>query len=211
MIEDQWVRRRQTSEPYINQASMATARGAFRTSEGVSMLLGIDKGVLRGGGRPLAPGVARVFGVGPGGRREFTYAGGSVVVTWPTTAHTGPTMGSVRELANRLDSGCGDRIRLDFRTTDGVVTANRIESHDLESTDWVAALEQLTGLSELGVGCLPTLAASIEVSPDEVHAALRRRGDHDVADLLPESIVSPLTVSATTPDLDDQIERATCP
>jgi hypothetical protein len=135
----------------------------------------VDKDILRGSGRQLAEPAAALLGMHPGDRREFTFGHGStLVVTWPPTSVSGPSLGSTRAIAAELGLADGDQMRLVF------------DPHALTCSATGAgttSLESMTGLSFADDSAFETLAASIRVSPDAVLSCLTARGDGAVAAL----------------------------
>ena len=174
--------------------------GAFRSSERtVSLLISVDVQLLRGSGRSLNGPVAVVLGVVPGQPRSFSHADGVLNVTWPMTSAMGPSLGSVRVMATRVEAMVGDRIRLDFDIEDGKVSAERVP-RELDSYEKAEAIRLLTGISTDLDGVLDAIARAIDTSPTNARYTLQKRGDVDLVSLLPEPKVDP-QLESTLSDL----------
>ncbi len=82
---------------------------------------------LRGSGRSMPAPIAVWLGVAVGGQRSLTADGGAVRVTWPETSATGPGLGSIRLLVERVGGQVGDQVLLCFRRDEGTVGLTRME------------------------------------------------------------------------------------
>lgn len=96
----------------------------FRTGPAAySWTVPVDRGVLRGSGRLIPAPLAIALGLRPGSRRIFRHVAGSVSLTWPMTAFVGPSVGSLRTLAEAAGAAEGDRIELRFDVAAGTLAA----------------------------------------------------------------------------------------
>lgn len=172
------VRRRGAGEAYVPDQRIERVRGAYLRPDGSVLLqVPVDREVLRGSGRQLPEPVAAALGIRPGARREFGAPnGGRVLLTWPETSVTGPSLGSVRNLAADLHLELGDRMILVFDGVTGSVKAQRVGKGSLAS---------LTGLSLEEGKEIDQIAAAIGVRSMDVRPALQARGDHEVIAALP--------------------------
>jgi hypothetical protein len=184
------VRMRRDDEPYMIDEELVSCRGAFRVGPSViSYLLPVDKDVLRGSGRGCPAGLAAALGVGPGTPRSFRAADGPLLlVSWPETSALGPALGSTRGFADAVGAEVGDYLRLQFDSTLETVRAARVTANFSEVLTPEEAVEVLTG-SHAGGDVRTVLANAIGVSPANVDAALRRRGDDRIADILPPPVI----------------------
>jgi hypothetical protein len=183
VVDGGWVRRRAEDEPFEVDDDISACRGVFRPAlHRVSALLDIDAEALRGSGRGIPASVAGALGVTPGRPRSFSYDGGTLAVTWPTTSAARPSLGSVRRLAEAAGADAGDTMRLEFDLDDGTVTAEAV----VPDGDASEMLRSLTGL-RVGPGddVVSMVATAVGVDHADVRGRLPARGDTAVAALLP--------------------------
>jgi len=146
---------------------------------------------LRGSGRLLNPAVAVVVGCQPGERRVFQSLRDAIVVSWPLGSATGPNIGSLKPDVDALGGAAGDFLFLTFRNKRiGVRLLRAVELNDLPA---LAKLTRMVGLpsrklssspwedigSAVGLGKRPQ-----PLNPDDVHAALMRRNEVALAQLI---------------------------
>ena len=184
IVETGRVRLRREDEPYkYRGVAVRDARGIFALEEGrVGLLLRVDRDVLRGSGRPLGKTAGAILKVLPNDRLVFHSPEDlPLVVVFPDFSVSGPTLGSIRVLAEAAGAGLGDYLNLVFDRTSLTVevAATTVEDHD---PGW-PLVSRLTGIDpESG---LDGLAAALQCGPAEAAPALRKRGDGAVADALP--------------------------
>lgn len=173
------VRRRTANDPWPPIPPLRTARGAFRNGANeIRLAITVTIDVLRGSGQSIRPTVAAALGVSPGQRRTFTSQTGALTVAWHLSSPNGSSLGSLRVLAAASGAGLGDTLVLVF----GLKTA---------SLDIVRIPADVTGLPRLNqiLGRkvrkpVSALAASLNCPHADVAAVLRKRGDHDLAELI---------------------------
>lgn len=183
---------RPADDPYEPDDRIHRVRGLYTAPDGrVIMHNIVDKDVLRGSGRQMPESAAAVMGIRPGGRVEYDFAGEArIVVSWPATSVMGPSLGSVRCVANKLGLEIGEAFRLVFDPSTVTCTASPVDT---------GSLEGLTGLLiEPGME-LAALARALRVDVQSVRSRLRARGDNAVLDLLP--------AVGTSADLGEAISR----
>lgn len=184
VIENGWIRLRHESEPFEIDQDLSACRGVFIPAHGrLSVLLPIDPEVLRGSGRPLPGAVAAALGVTPGHPRSFASEAAPVAVTWPVTAGLGPSLGSVRQLAEAVGARDGERLRLEFATETGHLAFQRVPA-DLSGLTQEEILPLFSGISPQG-NPVKRVAAAIGVPETELRRVLLSRGDAELANLLP--------------------------
>ena len=190
VISNGRVALRSADNPYKPDDRIERVKGLYVAADGrVVVHAWVDKDVLRGSGRQLPEAAAAAMGICPGDRVEFGFSGDAqIVVSWPATSVMGPTVGSVRAIATKLELGIGDRFRVVFDPTTRTCTAEAVDD---------ATIGGLTGLSVEPGQELATLAAALQVDPHTVRSLLQARGDDEVLSLLP-----PVD---TSPDLGDAI------
>ena len=191
VIEGGLIRLRRDDEPFEVGGTLTDCTGAFRSSDStISLLIPVDADLLRGSGRPLSSPVAVALRVVPGRPRSFVHADGELKVTWPMTSATGPSLGSARVIATSSAAVEGDWVRLDFDLEDGRVSAERVPP-ELDAYEDIEAIRLLTGISvELGAA-LVSVASAIGAEPAHVRRALNKRGDKQLAGLLPAPEADP--------------------
>jgi len=200
VVEDEFIRLRREDESHEVEDGLKGVKGAYRIAEDrISLLVGVDKEVLRGSGRPLAPAVAGSLGVEPGGRRKFQYEAGELTISWPLTSAFGPSLGSVRVMIDRAGADEGERGRLEFDLEEEQVIAERVP-RDLSGLDTAEALRLLTGIRADDDDLTLTVARAIDVPAANVRSVLQERGDSEVLALLPSADIDP-QLEATLSDL----------
>jgi len=196
VVEDGCVRLRRDQEPFqYGVVSVPKSPGVFALGEGrVGLLFEVDRDVLRGSGRSISSAAGAILDIGVNDRLSFDGPNGtSVVVTFPGTSFTGPSLGSTRALAEEVGAAPGDRMT--------VVLDRSAKSAGAVATD-VTAFEagwplvaRLTGIDP--ASGMDGLAAALHCNRGEVRAVLRARGDVSVIDALP--------ARRTTPDLEEAL------
>lgn len=188
VVEDGFVRLRRDDEAFETSGGLSRARGCFRLgTDRVSYLLTVDKDVMRGSGRQCPEQLAAALEVRPGMRRLFPWGQGAVALTWPKTSGLGPSLGSVRGLADAAGASEGDFLRLEFDLAENRVAARLITSAMLDAASDEEALRILSGL-DAGLDPLASVAKSIDAPSGDVLRDLRHRGDDRIANLLPRPV-----------------------
>ena len=189
VIESGAIRLRRDDEPYTyDNVSLKDAKGVFAlSSRRVSLLFEVDAELLRGSGRSLASAAGFLLGVVPNRPMTFNNQDGlSVTLTFPETSISGPSVGSIRRLAETSGARLGDFLTLTLDKSDMSVTAvaTDLAQHD---SGW-QLVSNLTGI-ETDEG-LEGLAASLQCEKGEIRALLSERRDDVVLDALPKRSVS---------------------
>ena len=198
VVDDGWIRLRGDHEPYsYKNPDVAYARGVFALGDRrVGLLYEVDHDVLRGSGRHLPHAAAAILRVRVNDRLHFTGpANTAVTVTFPGTAHQGPSLGSSRALAEAASATCGDMMAvvLDAGKMTVSVTVTDVNEY---RPGW-ALIARLTGINEQSG--IEGLAGALKCNTGEVRAMLRSRGDLVVFGAMPPRRMSP--------DLDDALAK----
>ena len=199
VFRDGWVSLRDDlSEFEYENVSAQTACGVFPLGpERASLLVEVNHNLLRGSGRPIPSLLGAILNIPINKVVTFRNdAGVSVNVSYPETSFLGPTMGSVRSLAESLGAELGQylTIVLDRADMSVIGTVTKIDEY-IPSWELV---ERLTGM-EISAG-LNQLGHALNCSEGEVRSLLKSRGDHVVAQGIPE-------VGAASIRLDDALSR----
>lgn len=100
---------RSQRDPYVPRDKPWKVRGLYR-QPGVPMTvwcIAVDNDMLRGSGRSIPQEIASDLGLGSGDRTELTTAAGMIPVAWSETSHSGPQIGSIRELVVHAGASVG--------------------------------------------------------------------------------------------------------
>jgi len=187
--EGESVRRRTTADGFDITQTVTDVRGFYVLSDREACLLvPVTRDVLRGSGTPFPAAVAIWLGVEPGHRRPFRCGESTCVLSWLESANSGPSLGSIREVANRHNVGECDMLRFRFDREEEDVEVSSIRSNDLKNLTRTERLSILTGLSVTGDSAFDrdVVSRAIVLQGEDLSpvAALRARGDHLVADLI---------------------------
>ena len=198
VVDDGWIRLRGDREPYsYKNPDVAYARGVFALGDRrVGLLYEVDHDVLRGSGRHLPHAAAAILRVRVNDRLHFTGpANTAVTVTFPGTAHQGPSLGSSRALAEAASATCGDMMSVVLDAGEMTVSVTVTDVNEYRP-GW-ALIARLTGINEQSG--IEGLAGALKCSTGEVRAMLRGRGDLVVFGAMPPR--------RSSPDLDDALAK----
>lgn len=186
VIEDGWVRLRTAADALEARQTLPTTRGLYRRSSSLWVyVLHVDSELLRGSGRHCPEVLARALLLNPGEECTFASPAGPLRLTWPITSAFGPALGSTRALAVQVGAQLGDDLRIQFDLTRQTCEAVRIAPALLENRDSCSALRLLTGLELRDGELVEGVADGVGTSAAELVGVLRRRGEDQIADLLP--------------------------
>lgn len=185
VLEGDTVRMRRPDEPYVVADQLPSRRRTYRYGPVIVIVLDVGGDVLRGSGSPLQGDVTQALGVAPGTVRRFEGEDFEVTVSWPMTGWTGGSIGSLRGAVASAGATAAHRLRLSFHVGDRTVRAVAIDDAVLHGMEPRGALRRLTGAPGSTWGdVIASLASALRESESRLEAALRARGDHDVADLV---------------------------
>ena len=129
VVEGGHVRLRHQDEPFeLPRADPEEDQRVDRTEDGTfRYTISVIPDTLRGSGRLMPASLGLALGVTPGEKRTFEFASGvTVAITWPVTSPYGPSLGSVKALAEEVGAEIGDSLVLEFAPDHRTVTAERI-------------------------------------------------------------------------------------
>jgi hypothetical protein len=190
-VEQGRVMIRPQNEPYRPRQDLHLSRGLFlRSPSAASLLLEVTRDMLRGSGTAIPESLGEHLGILPGTRKNFSTATKTVLVSWPDTSITGPSLGTIREELIALGVESGDMIRLDFSAEDMQLEIQPLEFDKLAG-DRDASIRATTGLSGSGHALYESVAQSLKVPRDAVRGILVRREDRALASWFPPVEESP--------------------
>ena len=203
IIENGLIRLRADGEPYVYSAdTLKSSQGIFAlATHRVAIMLEIDRQILRGSGRAIGDAAGALLGLNPDERMVFhTEDGDSVSVTFPGTSISGPSLGSVRSIAERASAGIGHYLTLILDKSDmsAIAVVTNISEY---KASW-QLVERLTG-KDAG-SRMDGLALALQCPVSAVRPVLRSRGDDIVADALP-AISASSRLEAALSDLEAQV------
>ncbi|NYE38020.1 hypothetical protein F4692_003165 [Nocardioides cavernae] len=175
---------RSRREPYVPRHKPWKVRGLYRQSDVRTTVwcTAVDNDMLRGSGRSIPQEIASDLGLRPGDRTELTTAAGLIPVAWSETTHSGPHIGSIRELLEDSGASVGDQLALRFNLADCGLEVRVIRPPTQD--DVVEELARLTTLPKSLVAHRTRLAAAVGIAPADLVPALEARGDGEVASLV---------------------------
>ena len=187
VVEGESLRMRtDADEPFRSDIdSIKRTPGVFRLGpRRVGRLLKVDSDMLRGSGTMLSHGAGAVLQVEVNEILTFSNEEGDVVtVTFPESSIVGPSLGSVRRIAERLSAMAGDYLTLVLDRSDMSLAVDLIDLSD-HQPGW-DVVSRLTGIS--APTSWDSLAAALGCANREVGSLLRERGDVALVEYLPET------------------------
>jgi hypothetical protein len=185
------VRLRKPGEGIVVSQDISKCRGVYVLgADVIAFLVEVDGEVLRGSGRGIPQALAARLGVSPGMKLAFVSPFGDVIVSWPTTSATGPSLGSVRMCS--MGAGCidGQYMRLEFNTGLRTVAVVAVASWTATSDPSENAIKAITGIDASGSDDLMSaISDAIGVPKPGLRRALTERGDDFILRLLPVEVV----------------------
>ena len=175
---------RSRRDPFVPRDKPWKVRGLYR-QPGVRTTVWcvpVDSDMLRGSGRSIPQELASDLGLQPGDRTELATAVGPIALAWSETTHSGPQMGSIRELLEASGVSLGDQLGLRFNLA-GRELEVRVIARGTPA-DVVEDLARLTTLPRSLVADRVRLAEAVGVTPVDLISALDARGDAEVASLV---------------------------
>ena len=153
----------------------------------------VDQDLVRGSGRACPVALAQSHGIAPGNRRLFTCRDSQVLLSWNDRAPSGPTFGSLRNVAARL--ACVEGDWLFFGPSDESSVAWRLPRTVSDTAQGVERAVLLTGGSADDVAHPRSWFADVldldkPADYRQITQAFRTRQEDELADLLPPSIRS---------------------
>lgn len=153
----------------------------------------VDQDLVRGSGRACPVALAQSHGIAPGDRRLFTCHDNHVLLSWNDRAPSGPTFGSLRNVAAGL--ACEEGDWLFFGPSGESSVAWSLPRSVSDTAEGVARAVLLTGGSADNLAHPRDWFADVldlEKPADygQITAAFRTRQEDDLADLLPRSVRS---------------------
>ena len=149
VLEGNTIRRRTSADAHAPFPRSLTLPGCYLLGVDVlSWRVEVTSEMLRGSGRPIPASIAAWFGVVPGGRRSLTAGSGAVAINWPETSPSGPLLGSIRILVEKVEAREGNQVLLCFRRNEGTLSLTRIDRVAVNSTQGMQRLSLLTGIAQ---------------------------------------------------------------
>ena len=178
--------RTRDDEPFsCDPDSIWRTKGIFHLgTRRVSLLINVEANILRGSGSQLTHAAGAILNVQVNDNLTFTDSHDAETrVTFPESVLTGPSLGSIRLIAERLGVAVGDLMLLVLDRSDMTISAYLV--NHLNPTPGWDAVGSLTGIPR--PVDLNSLAAALRCQPRNVRSVLRNRGDTVLLDLLPRS------------------------
>ena len=194
--QDGKIRLRASDQQLIANDDPADCAGCYFVDGTWQFRFEVTQDTLRGSGRAVPPGFSVIAGCQPGQRVSYRSELGDIVLSWPETTASGPSLGSVRAHAEAVRASLGDFLFVGFADSRAVVRL--LSQSDLRNAG--GPLERLWLLVGLDPSSLRTarniweeIALAIglgedaeNASPDVVSNALNGRGERELVELMPE-------------------------
>ena len=194
VTENGRMRLRRDEEPYsYARHSPGNSPGVFCLGpRRVSLLIEVDRNVLRGSGRNLPSAVGYWLNVAV--KDHLVFAGPeshTVTITFPESSFLGPSLGSTRSAAEHVGARIGDYMTMIFDRSDMSVEARATPKNHFEpSWDLVARLSGIQPETKLS-----GLAESMGCESLEVVERLTKRKDEIILNALPPHVAGTGTES----------------
>lgn len=177
------IQLRPKDDPFVPTTNPAKVTGLYRHDvDRLAWHVRTDRDILRGSGRAIPTEVAVFLGSAPPSTIHLQHLSKAVPLTWSETSNTGPTIGSLRELAASVGAEEGQLLRLVFDRTDRSISVHVVDEEPHGSP--AELLARLTGLDANRLSTQATVAEAIGATDEDVIATLTSRGDTRVADLV---------------------------
>jgi hypothetical protein len=201
--EGKTIRRRQSGDAHDPVAPVTEVPCCYLLgSDVLTWRVEVTADTIRGSGRQLPASIAAWLGLMPGGRKSFNAAGSTVGVTWPETSALGAALGSIRPLIHRIGASLGDQLLLRFDRDNSNIEASLVDPLAVSEAQCFRRLSLLTGIPHVGGDDSFLQALGVALGTRGTRAAIasefRRRGEEELAALMPPE--------ATSPDLDAAID-----
>ena len=197
--------RTDTDEPYrCDPDAILRTPGVFNLGPGrLGRLLKVDSNMLRGSGTMLTHAAGAILQLEVNQNITFSNQhGDTVIVTFPESSIVGPSLGSVRRIAERLSAKAGDYLTLVLDRSGLSVMAQLTElSGNIPSWETVGRMTGITAPVNLD-----SLASALGCRPGEVRGLSRARGDDALLEALPQS-TSSTSLLAELAALETQIDN----
>ena len=197
--------RTDTDEPYqCDPDAILRTPGVFNLGPGrLGRLLKVDSNMLRGSGAPLTHAAGAILQVEVNQNLTFSNQhGDTVTVTFPESSIVGPSLGSVRRIAERLSAKAGDYLTLVLDRS-GLSLMAQLTDLSGRVPSW-ETVGRMTGI--IAPVNLDSLASALGCRPGEVRGLLRARGDDALLEALPQS-TSSTSLLAELAALETQIDN----
>ena len=198
--------RNHSCEPYkCDATSIHRTPGVFDLGNGLlGRMIEVDENTLRGSGMMLTEAAGAVLSVQVNENLVFWDEYGTrVAITFPETSIIGPSLGSIRSIATKLQAKIGDYMTLVLDRSNMSVRAELCDPTDCDR-NW-ETIGKLTGTATSAD--LSTLARALHCPESEVKSILRQRGDVHILECLPLSRPSS-NLDKALAALEAQVERA---
>ena len=191
VVENEKARlRNHLEEPFQYEHDyLRNTPGVFHLGQGrVARVITVDADFQRGSGTILTHAVGSILNLRVNEELTFsTQHDEQVRLTFPDTSVSGPLMGSIRAIVQRLCARSGDILTLIFNATDRSLETSLIPFEQIQSGWDTIAL--LTGIPQPANPC--RLAAVLHCSTGEIHSTLRSRGDLTILKAMPRPGITP--------------------
>ena len=187
IIEGKSLRlRTKEDDPYRYDSDLLKGTpGVFRLGPmRLGRLLRVDNNMLRGSGMALSHAGGSILEVKVNAHLSFrNQKEGIVDLTFPETSIAGPSIGSVRRIAEGLSAKEGDYLTLLLDRNNMSVSVNLTDLH-AQTPGW-NVIGRLTGIGT--AANLSSLAKAMDCEGGEVRTILQARGDDEILKFLPSS------------------------
>ena len=197
--------RTDADEPYqCDPDAILRTPGVFNLGPGrLGRLLKVDSNMLRGSGTMLTHAAGAILQVEVNQNITFSNQhGDTVTVTFPESSIVGPSLGSVRRIAERLSAKAGDYLTLVLDRS-GLSLMAQLTDLSGRVPSW-ETVGRMTGI--IAPVNLDSLASALGCRPGEVRGLLRARGDDALLEALPQS-TSSTSLLAELAALETQIDN----
>ncbi|MEN3121153.1 sigma factor-like helix-turn-helix DNA-binding protein [Janibacter sp. LM] len=182
-VSDGIIELRPGDDPFVPVTAPVKVPGLYRhDTDRLAWHVRADHDILRGSGRAIPDEIAVFLDGSPPMAIQLRHAGTDIPLAWAETSHTGPSIGSIRAVAEHVGARKGDLLRLTVDRADRTISAHVVDEALAGSPTQM--LTELTGLGASHLTSRAAVASCIGAPGGDAVALLVARGDEHVAELV---------------------------
>jgi hypothetical protein len=189
LVSDGKVRIRTSSEPFVVSERLTDCARCYLLDHSTCCFrIEVDRNVIRGSGRPIPAALGAWLGALPGYRRSYRFDDVEVTVSWPDSSIQGPSIGSIRRIAESFDLEPGDQLLLVFNRESLELRPRGLSQAELARLSPGERIARLAGIPGTWETAVQKFAAAVGAHDiHEICERLRQREEDDLLRLVPDN------------------------